>query len=297
MSSAPRAWVLNLDAEDELCAPEVSRDPFAAIEARPHLASALAALVGSDVVLRRGLRAPLGALGRAFSPTPRALAALTCAGATAPPAPPISVLRRVADRRFGLALGDGHTPGAIVLVAAGVLEALGPALRGPRVFKRIFGFAGRGRLLSRGGPPSDRERAFVARALDADGAVVVEPWLDRVADFGLHGFVDRRGDLTLGTPTVQQTTSGGGWRASRAAAPDEVGPQEAAALADQARLAGAALADAGYFGPFGIDAFRWTGAAAGGLGGAGLVSRCEVNARYTMGWATGMGEQRPDLDP
>jgi hypothetical protein len=28
-----------------------------------------------------------------------------------------------------------------------------------------------------------------------------------------------------------------------------------------------------------------------------LDARCEINARYSMGWAIGMGEMRPDLDP
>jgi hypothetical protein len=42
----------------------------------------------------------------------------------------------------------------------------------------------------------------------------------------------------------------------------------------------AALLQAGYFGPFGIDAFRYE------LGGrTKLQPRCEINARYTMGFA------------
>ncbi len=292
MSTADCAWVLNLDAEDELAAPGVARDPFAALEARPQLRSTLAGLVGAGVVLDRAARAPRRAIGRAFSPTPRALAALARAGAIVPAAPSLAVLRRVADRRFGIALRDGHVPGARVLDDASLLDQLGPTLAGPRVFKRIFSFAGRGRHLSRGGAPSAAERAFVARAIASDGAVVVEPWLSRSADLALHGFIDRTGALTLGTPTVQEMTSSGGWRASRSAEPGEIADQDARAMTFQALQAAGALADAGYFGPFGVDAFRFCD-----RGDERLVPRCEINARYTMGWATGMGNRRPDLDP
>jgi hypothetical protein len=51
------------------------------------------------------------------------------------------------------------------------------------------------------------------------------------------------------------------------------------------------LRDHGYFGPFGIDGFRWRWA-----GRTGLRPRCEINARYTIGWAIGMGDRRPDFD-
>ena len=43
-----------------------------------------------------------------------------------------------------------------------------------------------------------------------------------------------------------------------------------------------ALRSVGYFGPFGVDAYRWTG---------GFVACCDVNARYTMGWSVGMSSR------
>ena len=51
------------------------------------------------------------------------------------------------------------------------------------------------------------------------------------------------------------------------------------------------LREAGYFGPFGVDAFAWEDE----LGARRFQPRCEVNARYSMGWAAGMGALRPDL--
>jgi hypothetical protein len=50
---------------------------------------------------------------------------------------------------------------------------------------------------------------------------------------------------------------------------------------------------AGYYGPFGIDAFRWRDQ----NGKQQWNPRCEINARYSMGWSIGMGQSRPDLEP
>ena len=47
-----------------------------------------------------------------------------------------------------------------------------------------------------------------------------------------------------------------------------------------------ALSAAGYFGPFGIDGFRYRDAQ--GRGGR-LQSMGELNARFSMAWALGMG--------
>ena len=42
----------------------------------------------------------------------------------------------------------------------------------------------------------------------------------------------------------------------------------------------------------GQEAFRWED----GAGKASWNPRCEINARYSMGWATGMGDRRPDIE-
>jgi len=107
----------------------------------------------------------------------------------------------------------------------------------------------------------------------------------------IHGFVTPLREVTIGSPTVQDTTALGAWRATRPSLPGELVPGEVGALEEQARLAALHLHGAGYFGPFGVDGFRWKDA----VGKTGLVSRCEINARYTMGWAIGMGVSRPDL--
>jgi hypothetical protein len=66
----------------------------------------------------------------------------------------------------------------------------------------------------------------------------------------------------------------------------ELHEDELAALNETFERAAEALRGAGYFGPFGIDAFRYLDAQ--------NVERFhplgEINARYSMGWLIGMAE-------
>lgn len=284
------AWILNLDADDEL-AGSAPRDVFAALERLPALERALRPLVGDGVVLHRGDRAPAFARGCAFCPTPSALAALASAGADLPAAPPRDVLRALADRRFALAL-PGGVPGAVAVnsdtEAADVIARLGADL-GAWVLRRVWSFAGRGQLLGRGRDLGEPARRFVARALAEDGALVAAPWLDRIADVAIHGLLDASGAFTLGCPTVQEATPAGAWTGSRRAGPDDLVEAEEAILRALAGEAAVALARAGYAGPFGVDAFRFRD------GERTRLVRCEINPRFTMGWALGMG--RPGEPP
>ena len=56
-----------------------------------------------------------------------------------------------------------------------------------------------------------------------------------------------------------------------------------ARLSTEASHVAAALASAGYFGPFGIDAYTYRG----GGGSLELQLRSEINARYLDGFAIG----------
>ena len=60
---------------------------------------------------------------------------------------------------------------------------------------------------------------------------------------------------------------------------------ERRALEEEARRVAEALGKIGYFGPFNLDAFAWKG----DDGGRRFNPRCEINARYSMGWAVGLG--------
>ena len=57
---------------------------------------------------------------------------------------------------------------------------------GEVVCKAPFGLAGRGMIRMRGASPAAHEAAWLERTLTEQGAVVVEPWLERVADYSVH---------------------------------------------------------------------------------------------------------------
>lgn len=290
------AWLLNLGAEIELEDPR--RSIGADTRARlPNLTEKLQGLVPpGDLILfgeenETGLAD--GYLGRAWLPTPRALMALARAGATRMPAPEFEVLREANDRRFSLRLGATLPGQRVVTTIEEVAEALAqPSPRGNWLLRRPHGFAGKGRRRVRPDEVMTVARTWIQASLRHHGALVVEPWVERVADFGLHGFVSSAGTVILGEPTVQAMTEEGTWVETRRLRSGELGRDEAYSLITAAKAAGDALARAGYFGPFGIDAFRWRDE----NGKLHWNPRCEINARYSMGWAIGMGSSRPDLE-
>jgi hypothetical protein len=286
-----RAWVLNLESDLELSGQPI--DPLAALRTRPELVRGLVGTLvpQGDVVLGSRSDRADGLEGRAFSPTPRARALLASAGARPALAPDPAILTRVASRAFSASLG---LPFASARLATSLDDVLGAVRHAPPsgswLIRRVFGFAGKGRRLVRAGELGAPDRAFVARAL-AHGAVLVEPWVEVELDVAIHGFLAPAGDrLTLGEPAIADVGPGGVWRASRRAH-GELDRREVTALATEARRVGDALAAAGFFGPFGLDGFRYRE-----VGETRFVARCDLNPRYTMGWAIGMGDRRPDLD-
>lgn len=277
-----RAWVLNLGAELEL---EAGARPYAPparvlramAEARARLA---AMLPERDVVLDRDPDdAARGLEGRAWCATPSALARLARAGARVPDAPTIEVLRRVNER--GLAFALSHLEGATRCTdEAEVIAAL--ARPGRWLLKRGLGFAGRGQRKIDGGPVSDADLAWIRASLRA-GALYIEPRVAIELEVAVHGALAKDGSVERGAPTIQLVKDGA-WQGSRRAEAGELADDELRALSESFDRVAAALHGAGYFGPFGVDAFRFRANEAARFHALG-----EVNARYTMAWGVGMG--------
>jgi hypothetical protein len=83
----------------------------------------------------------------------------------------------------------------------------------------------------------------------------------------------------------QQCDARGAWLATCPFAPSNEHEQRIAlVMHEQAELVAAALARAGYFGPFGVDAFSYRAPD----GTRAIQPRSEINARYGMGYAVGM---------
>lgn len=280
MNRKPIAWVFNLDAEDELAHVGAHTPTLATVARVRALLPTLGRLLQpGDVVLWPSAEQPMSSVeasrfeGRAWCPTRFALTTIERAGVGVPAAPSMEVLRRVNHRAFCAALGQ-TLPGAGFATNWEQLEAL---VVGEQnwLLKRPYGYAGRGRKKLRRG---EFDRPWIDASF-REGGLQVEPLVNRTLDCALHGLLTESGACQLGRPTVQDVDEHGAWRGSRV---DEALP-EREALEFEARRVAQALHTAGYFGPFGIDAFRWTTAE----GEPRFQPRSEINARHSMGWATG----------
>ena len=264
-STRPIAWVLNLDAENELeagprYAPTFALREIVARESR-RLLDALVA--PGDVVLDpdavRGGEAR-GLPGLAWSPTPRALRALEKAGAICMQAPDVEILRAVNRRPFAarvrapLRRDAFHKHVAFHLEEA--LETLARPVPSGWLVRRSFGAAGRGRRRLASGKPSAAERAWLVASLRR-GPLVLEPFVQVTREFTRSGWVGESGEVVVSPPCFQAVSRTGAWSRTEAAGAGEVARGDDERLEEACARAGDELAAAGYFGPYGIDAFRY----------------------------------------
>lgn len=289
-----RAWLLNLDADLELArGPSYRPTSNVRTAMAAHVEKLARALLdpGDRMVTAEDRPGSLaGFSGRAFCPTPSAIAALARLGATPEPHPPVDVLRRVNGRRFCASLGSCMDGAAFLEHEEDVRRWTGrppPFGRGWRL-KRAFGMAGRGQRSMTPGVMTRADEELVRAALAEDG-IQVEPDVSVVREFGLHAVLREDGTRVDGDLVLQRCDARGQWLETLPATDaDRAGPWMPLLLAERERVA-AALSLVGYFGPFGIDAFVYLD----GQGRERLQPRSEINARWSMGHAVGMaGRER-----
>jgi hypothetical protein len=282
------AWVLNLDADLELAGgPRYAPTNAVRAAMAPHVERLSASLLApGDVRIDEdsppGIAA--GLVGRAFCPTSRAVALLVRAGARPAPHPTQEILREVNGRAFCAALGPTLPDGAFVrdVDAALAMLARQPTVARQWRVKRAFGMAGRGQRPIASGVVTEPDRAFLRSAIAADGGIMIEPDVTIVRELAIHGLVAEGGPYRFGRLVEQKCNAHGQWLETLLA--EDVDADTRAALEDEARRVARALGHAGYFGPFGLDAFLYRD-----LDGAvRLQPRSEINARYSMGFATGL---------
>lgn len=298
--SEPRAWVLNLDAEHELEAPR-NYEPTLHLKAivareRARLLGALVqphdVLVTEQSVRERGAELARGLRGHAWSPTPRALRLLRAAGAIPVDAPALDVLREVNARPFAALVRAPLQLGSFdKRVVATLDEALAqlarPAPNGWLV-RRSYGAAGRGRRRIASGRPDAGELAWLVASLRL-GALVVEPWVEIVREHTRSGWIARDGAVSSSAPCFQAVDEHGAWTRTELAELEVLARDDDRRLEEALEVVGRALAARGYFGAFGVDAYRHR--ALDGSGRTVLNPLSEINARYTMDWALAMGER------
>jgi len=287
------AWVLNLDAELELARgrPGYVAQRKLTEQLAEHGASSRALLGPDDFELSSSqderASPTRDLLGRAWCPTPMAVAAMRRHGIEPEPHPDSRVLRRVNHRSFAHELGGGLPRQTYVTSRAELSRLLDD--HGERwLMKRPLGFAGRGQQRAIG-PLTDKQWSWVEASLKRDG-LLVEPLVQPTLELSLHGFVWPDGRYELGRICAQDVSERGTFRAVRLAEPTELTDFERTALYERAETTARALHSAGYFGPFGIDAYRYERD-----GSVGFCALGELNARYTLGFVTGFRRHPSEL--
>jgi len=195
-----------------------------------------------------------------------------------------------AEPAWAGAAGLAGRPGAVAHDRAAVdaaiaeLAAAGAAWVG---LKAPHGASGRGARRAEVGRPVDAgQTGWIERTLREQGALVVEPWLDRAVDLSVQLHVDGPGAArVLGVGRFLTDRRGQYEGAVLGRAVDDLDPAVRRALAESIPVlrrvgaqVGRRLAEAGYRGPAGVDALL--ARVDGALRVRPLV---EVNPRWTMG--------------
>jgi hypothetical protein len=206
------------------------------------------------------------------------------------PTPSPAVVAAVHHRAFCLRVAEEigcALPGARMVESLAELDRVLRTAPPAWVVKAPLSASGRSRYIERNGPAlTDRKsRRTVERLFDHHGPLLFEPWMERTEDFGvsallgpelkivgIHGQrIDRKGQFAgIDLDPV-------------------LSPQDRDRLLKTTEAVAENLRDAGYVGPFGIDAWRYrTGTAAG----TALHPLGEINARMTFGLVAWAGQGR-----
>lgn len=146
------------------------------------------------------------------------------------------------------------------------------------VLKAEFGMSGRERVRGRGSEPTESAANWVRNRIRRGESLILEPWVERIAEVGLQFTVPKTGDVVLEGVTGLLSDGAGVYRGSRFDAAGECRDHWATAI-DVARRAGERIQSLGYFGPLGIDAVEYRDSA----GQPRFRPLQDVNVRFTMG--------------
>jgi hypothetical protein len=290
-------WHLNLDAEEELARPSGPRTVLIPEAARKAAESLLQP--GDEVLTDASISHNRAAIGRAWMMTPRAVRALEGTGVTVARHPPLGILQKANSRALSSELRAQHPDRhALASVYCASTDSAFEFLEAHRtdtwMLHRNFGCAGRSKMKAGPGPLEPAAQRWIAASFrHGIAGLEIAKWVLCTGEFALHGFVqtpELGTQLVQGQATRQVCNAAGVWERSALLQPGELSDNEKLSFEQAFQDAAEALVQIGYFGPFGIDAFRYIQD-----GATGFHALSEINARYTMGWVIGMNGARPDL--
>jgi hypothetical protein len=199
------------------------------------------------------------------------------------PVPSPAVVAEVHHRAFCLQVADElgcALPGARMAESLIELDDVLAARGAPRgwVVKAPLSASGRHRYIERQGPAlaDPKARRTVERLFERHGPLLFEPWMDRVADFGVSALLTPSGLRIVGVHG--QRVDAKGQFLGIDLEPD-LSPANRDRLLETAEAVASALRRAGYGGPFGIDAWRYRKED----GSVAFNPLGEINARMTFG--------------
>jgi hypothetical protein len=196
--------------------------------------------------------------------------------------PDLAVVRNVNARAFVAGLAQKHGWGAPGARFCENVQEMREILRlwrdAPLVLKPSFGNAGYGFIRRENAELDEKEMAAAAAAIEHQGGVSIEPWLNRLADISSRCVIEREGGIgALSHYQTQNNRAGAFFSVILTPSNPIIAPWRSR-LDTAAFAAAEKLKEAGYFGPATIDSFVYRD-----LGGeAALAPVVEINARHSM---------------
>lgn len=207
------------------------------------------------------------------------------------PSPSLQQVKNVQDRAFSVALEQSMgiaLPGeCIVSSEHELLHAIAQILGG-FVIKHPFGVAGRERVSGRNGIEglSSSSLGWCRKVLRRH-SLIVEPWMQRVRDFGIQWYIPAQGEPILLGILELLNHPNGTYRGHRLGTNSSLDLTLKQSLVLVGLQVTRAVHKTGYFGPLGIDAFTHLDE----NGNEQLRPLVEINARLTMGMVA-LGAER-----
>jgi hypothetical protein len=162
-------------------------------------------------------------------------------------------------------------------------------IKGPKVFKSVYGLSGRGHFFLTD-DLNQRGISFLQNQWQQQQPVIAEPWVDRILDFSTQWYIHPSKKIEYIGATLCKNDAKGSYYFSIILKEDSIGQEHEELLHEHRIIANEVLANmasSGYFGHVGFDAMIYKKNST-----LHLHPIVEINARKTMGWVALMLQKK-----